>query len=219
MSSRTHFDAEMGQLHEQILRMGAQVERSISDAVNALAKQDAALAQRIIDEDDIADSMKLAIEDMCARIIATQQPLARDLREVLAANEIATDLERLGDHAVDIAKVAIKLKDERYIKKLIDIPRMSGMALDMVRGSLDAYVREDVVLAEDTCKADDMVDDLRDALMRELFTYAFEMPGQMVQIINFMFVVWFLERIADHATNISEWVIYHVTGEHRDMNP
>jgi len=209
----------MASLHELILRMGGQVEKSIEQSIKSLAAQDAELAARIIDGDDVADAMKLEVEDRCAKIIATQQPLARDLRKVLAANQIATDLERMADHAVDIAKVTLKLKDERYIKKLIDIPRMSGMALDMVRKSLDSYVREDAELAAEACRADDMVDDLRDTLMRELFTYSFEMPREMVQIINFMFVVWFLERIADHATNIGEWVIYHVTGEHKDMNP
>ena len=219
MSARSHYEIEMASLHELILRMGGQVEKSIEQAIKSLATQDAELAGRIIDGDDVADAMKLEVEDRCAKIIATQQPLAKDLRKVLAANQIATDLERMADHAVDIAKVAIKLRDERYIKKLIDIPRMSGMALDMVRKSLDSYVREDAELAAEACEADDMVDDLRDTLMRELFTYSFEMPREMIQIINFMFVVWFLERIADHATNIGEWVIYHVTGEHKDMNP
>lgn len=219
MSARSHYELEMASLHELILRMGGQVEKSIEQAIKSLATQDAELASRIIDGDDVADAMKLEVEDRCAKIIATQQPLAKDLRKVLAANQIATDLERMADHAVDIAKVTIKLRDERYIKKLIDIPRMSGMALDMVRKSLDSYVREDAELAAEACQADDMVDDLRDTLMRELFTYSFEMPKEMVQIINFMFVVWFLERIADHATNIGEWVIYHVTGEHKDMNP
>ena len=219
MSARSHYEIEMASLHELILRMGGQVEKSIEQAIKSLAAQDAELAGRIIDGDDVADAMKLEVEDRCAKIIATQQPLAKDLRKVLAANQIATDLERMADHAVDIAKVTIKLRDERYIKKLIDIPRMSGMALDMVRKSLDSYVREDAELAAEACQADDMVDDLRDTLMRELFTYSFEMPKEMVQIINFMFVVWFLERIADHATNIGEWVIYHVTGEHKDLNP
>ncbi len=219
MSARSHYEIEMASLHELILRMGGQVEKSIEQAIKSLATQDAELAGRIIDGDDVADAMKLEVEDRCAKIIATQQPLAKDLRKVLAANQIATDLERMADHAVDIAKVTIKLRDERYIKKLIDIPRMSGMALDMVRKSLDSYVKEDAELAAEACEADDMVDDLRDTLMRELFTYSFEMPKQMIQIINFMFVVWFLERIADHATNIGEWVIYHVTGEHKDMNP
>ena len=219
MSARSHYEIEMASLHELILRMGGQVEKSIEQAIKSLATQDAELAGRIIDGDDVADAMKLEVEDRCAKIIATQQPLAKDLRKVLAANQIATDLERMADHAVDIAKVTIKLRDERYIKKLIDIPRMSGMALDMVRKSLDSYVREDAELAAEACEADDMVDDLRDTLMRELFTYSFEMPREMIQIINFMFVVWFLERIADHATNIGEWVIYHVTGEHKDMNP
>ena len=219
MSARSHYEIEMASLHELILRMGGQVEKSIEQAIKSLATQDAELAGRVIDGDDVADAMKLEVEDRCAKIIATQQPLAKDLRKVLAANQIATDLERMADHAVDIAKVTIKLRDERYIKKLIDIPRMSGMALDMVRKSLDSYVREDAELAAEACEADDMVDDLRDTLMRELFTYSFEMPREMIQIINFMFVVWFLERIADHATNIGEWVIYHVTGEHKDMNP
>lgn len=219
MSARSHYEVEMGALHELILRMGGQVEISIEQAIKALAAQDLDLARHVVEADDIVDAMKLEVEDKCAKIIATQQPLAKDLRKVLAANQIATDLERMADHAVDIAKVAIKLKGEHYIKKLIDIPRMSGMALQMVRKSLDSYVREDPVLAAQACEEDDMVDDLRDALMRELFTYSYEMPKEMVQIINFMFVVWFLERIADHATNIGEWVIYHVTGEHKDMNP
>lgn len=219
MTTRKHFIMEMEELHQLILRMGGQVEKSIELAIKSLKEQDAQLAERIVKDDDIADLMKLEVEDKCAKIIATQQPLAKDLRKVLAANQIATDLERMADHAVDIANVAIKLKGERYIKRLIDIPRMSDMALAMVKKSLDSYVTEDAALAAEACRADDMVDDMRDMLMRELFTYAIDMPKEMVQIINFMFVVWFLERIADHATNIGEWVIYHVTGEHKDLNP
>ena len=219
MTTRKHFIMEMDELHQLILRMGGQVEKSIELAIKSLKEQDAQLAEQIVKDDDISDLMKLEVEDKCAKIIATQQPLAKDLRKVLAANQIATDLERMADHAVDIANVAIKLKGERYIKRLIDIPRMSDMALAMVKKSLDSYVTEDAVLAAEACQADDMVDDMRDMLMRELFTYAIDMPREMVQIINFMFVVWFLERIADHATNIGEWVIYHVTGEHKDLNP
>jgi phosphate transport system protein len=146
-------------------------------------------------------------------LIATQQPLARDLRIIGAAMKISTDLERMGDHAYDIANVTLCLADKPLLKELIVIPRMAKLAQQMVYDALDAYVRLDTVLAEQVCQADDEVDRLNDHVFRELLTYMMEDPRNISQATQLMFVARYLERIADHATNICEWTIYLVTGQ------
>lgn len=216
--ARQSFDLELDSLHHGIIRMGSRVEEQIDNCINALIKHDAILAKQVIDDDDIIDSMETDIEEKCIKLIARQQPLAIDLRKIFTAIKIVTDLERIADHAVDIAKITILLKDEEYIKPLIDIPRMADIVQEMIKVSLDAYVRLDPKLAEEITERDDEIDDIYKQVFRELLQYMVEDASTIRQATQFLFVCKFLERIADHVTNICEWTVYLVTGEHKDLN-
>ncbi|KKM10584.1 PhoU family transcriptional regulator [Clostridiales bacterium PH28_bin88] len=218
MVTRTTFDQALKSLQQDILRMGSLVEEAIARAVESLAKQDEAMAQKVIDGDAIIDELELEIDDTCMKLIATQQPMAKDLRRIATGFKIITDLERIADHAVDIAKIAKRIANQPLIKPLIDIPRMAQLAQKMVKEALDAYVREDVDLAHRMAKDDDQVDSLHNQVFRELLVYMMEDPRTITQATYLLFVSRYLERIADHATNIGEGVIYLVTGERKELN-
>ncbi len=218
MRTRTTFDQALSELKEDILRMGFYVEESISQAVESLAKQDVSLAQSVIDGDVLIDNQETLIEDKCMKLIATQQPLAKDLRRIAAGLMITTDLERMADLACDIAKITRRIADQPLIKPLIDIPRMAEIAQKMVKESLDAYVREDVQLAISMAKDDDLVDSLHNQVFRELLVYMMENPKNINQATALLFASRHLERIADHATNIGERIVYLVTGERKELN-
>ncbi len=210
---RQSYEKELETLRQEILRMGGLVSQSIEDAVQSLAKQDEQLAKKVIAGDDAIDQMEVDIEDRCMVLIARQQPMARDLRIIGTGLKITTDLERMGDHAFDIAKVTVRLANQPLIKPLVDIPRMARMAQKMLTDSLEAYMKMDIALAEQVCLADNEVDDLYQQVFRELLTYMMEDPRTIGQATQLIFVGRYLERIADHATNIAEWVIYLVTGQ------
>ncbi|KPU44018.1 hypothetical protein OXPF_21840 [Oxobacter pfennigii] len=216
--SRQNFSEELESMHHELLRMGSLVEKQIDSCITALAKQDGELAQKIIDDDDIIDRMETELEEKCVKMIARQQPLAIDLRRIFTTIKIVTDLERIADHAVDIAKVTLRLKDEKYIKPLIDIPRMAEIVQGMIKDSLDAYVRLDTKMAEEIGKRDDEIDGIYKQVFRELLVIMMQDPRTITQATQFLFVCKFLERIADHTTNICEWTVYLVTGEHKDLN-
>lgn len=215
---RENFNGQLKDLQQQIILMGSLVEEAIAGSVSALKAQDMALAQKVIDEDDRIDLFFGQIEDQCLKLIATQQPMAKDLRRIVTGMKIIGDLERMADHAVDIAKIAIKISDEPLIKPLIDIPRMSEYAQKMVKNCLDAYVNEDVCLAESVGSDDDLVDHLHNQIFRELLTYMMEDSKNIKQATHLLFVSRYLERIGDRATNIGEAVIYLATGDRRDIN-
>lgn len=215
---RNSFENELDELHHELIRMSSRVEEQISNCILALANKDADLAEKVIENDDIIDNMEVDIEERCVKLIARQQPLAIDLRRIFTSIKIVTDLERIADHAVDIGKITLRLKDEEYIKPLIDIPRMARIVQDMIRGALDAYINLDVKLAEDICKYDDQIDALYKQVFRELLLIMMEDPSTINQSTQFLFVCKFLERIADHVTNICEWTVYLVTGEYIDLN-
>ncbi|MBS3976811.1 MAG: phosphate signaling complex protein PhoU [Syntrophomonadaceae bacterium] len=218
LGTRSGFDQSLKVLQQDILRMGSLVETAIAQAVEALAKQDVELAQKVIDGDAQIDELEDQIEALCLKLIATQQPMAKDLRRISAGFKIITDLERMADYAEDIAKVAKKIANQPLIKPLIDIPRMALLAQKMVKESLDAYVQEDVDLACRMAKDDDQVDSLHNQVFRELLVYMMEDPRTITQATYLLFVSRYLERIADHATNIGEDVIYLVTGERKELN-
>lgn len=218
MTNRHHYIEALENLQHELLRMGCLMEDAVKKSIQALVRQDADLAREVIEADDELDELEHAIESRCIKLIATEQPVARDLRIIFTALKIITDLERMADHAVDIAKIAIRLADEVYIKPLIDIPRMADLAIGMVKDSLDAYVREDARMAEEICKRDDVVDGIYSQIFRELLTYMMQDPHNISQATYFLFVGKYLERIADHATNVCEWVIYVDTGEHNELN-
>lgn len=215
---RQSFDEELYSLHHDLIRMGSVVEKQIDDCITALTRQDETLALKIIDDDDIVDKMEMEIEEKCVKLIARQQPLAIDLRRIFTTIKIVTDLERIADHAVDIAKVTLRLKDEKYIKPLIDIPRMAEIVQGMIKDSLDAYIKLDNNMAELVCKRDDEIDAIYKQVFRELLIVMMEKPSTITQATQFLFVCKFLERIADHTTNICEWTVYMVTGELKDLN-
>ena len=214
MVTRHSFDEKLEELHMDLIKMGSMVEESIENTITALKKQDVDLAQQIFFNDDVIDDMEQQIEKKCMNLIARQQPLAKDLRSISTALKIITDMERIADHSADIAELTIRMAKMKYIKPLIDIPRMADMARQMVNKSIDAYVRQDIKLAEDVCASDDDVDDLFNKIVLELVSIMKNDSEAVEQAIDFMFIAKYLERMADHATNISEWVVFNVTGEH-----
>ncbi|MBV7271922.1 phosphate signaling complex protein PhoU [Clostridiaceae bacterium UIB06] len=216
--TRTGFDLALEELHNDLLRMGSIVEKQIHQCMEALVKQDEELAQQIIKNDDLVDKLNRDIEDKCIKLTAKEQPLARDLRTIFTTTKLVTDLERMADYAVDIAKITLRLKNEKYIKELIDIPKMAVMVNSMIKSSLDAYVAADVENAYAACKLDDEIDELYKNIFNELLTIASKDLKNVNQITQLLFVCKYLERIADHATNICEWTIYLVTGEQKDLN-
>lgn len=218
MASRNAYARELDELHELILKMGCFVEQSIAESVKALAEQDINLAREVIDGDLIIDRLELEIENKCLRLIALQQPMAIDLRRIATGLKIITDLERMADHAEDIAKTTIWMKDETLFTRLVNIPRMSEIAQEMVRDSLDAYVHKDEELARRMCERDDEMDGIYSRLFDELLDIMENNQGLVKQATYLLNVGQFLERIADHATNIGEWVIYMVTGDRMELN-
>ncbi len=215
---RNSFHGELEELQAEILRMGGIVEEAIDRAVRSLSNQDVALARQVIDDDDVVDDLEIAIEKRCLNILALQQPVAGDLRVVGTALKIVTDLERMADHASDIAKVTVRLEGQPLIKPLIDIPRMAELAQRMTREALTSYVRRDQELARRMIQLDDSVDHLYGQIFRELLVYMMEDPRTIRQATYLLFVAQYLERIADHATNLGEWVIFMVTGDRVELN-
>ncbi len=209
----TVFDDELQHLKEKLLRMGSLVEDAIKNSVRALLDRDNALAQRIIENDHFINTLDVEIDEESIRLIALRQPKAGDLRFITTAMKITTDIERMGDLAVDIAERAIELNDEPILKPYIDIPRMAEIARGMVRDSLDALVRGDTNLAMDVIKRDDEVDQLNLQVFNELLFFMIQDPHTVSRATRITYISKYLERIADHATNIAEMVIYFVEGK------
>jgi phosphate transport system protein len=216
--TRNYFDKELQELHLLMLKMCTVVEESLNNSVNALKNQNITMAQSVIDGDDVIDNMESEIEDKCLKMIALQAPMAKDLRFIATAMKIITDLERIADHAVDISKITIRLADEKYIKELIDIPRMGEITTKMVKESIDAYVKQDAEKAMEVAKIDDEVDALYKQIFRELLLIMMEDPKKINQATSFLFVSKSLERIGDYVTNICGRIIYAVTSEHMNLN-
>lgn len=213
--ARGAFDQELADLHQEILRMGSLVEKAVELAVRALGDRDRELAVRVVDDDDLVDALEVQLEERCIRLIALQQPLAGDLRTIGTVLKVVTDLERVGDYATNIAEVAVRLAGEPPLKPSSGIPRLAEMSQRMLSQSLDAFVHRDVELAEAVCHADDPVDELFSSLYEELMGMLGSGvdPVRAAQAVNLIFAARYLERIADHATNISERVIFMVTGK------
>lgn len=218
MSRRAQFEEDMANLQKELLKMGALVEEAIAKAVLALARQDRAMAEEVIAGDDAIDALELKIEEECIKLIATQQPLAKDLRRIITFFKLVTNLERMGDYASDIARVTRRIGDEPLVKPLVDIPRMAELIQKMVGNALDAYIKEDINLALSMAADDDEVDHLHGQIFRELLTIMMERPRTITQATHLLFVSRYLERIADHATNLGEEVIFLVTGKKRALN-
>jgi phosphate transport system protein len=208
-----HFDREIEHLKELLLRMGAMVEDAINESIRALLERDTNAAQRVIDSDTAIDQMELEIDQHTIELIAMMQPAAVDLRFVAAAMKITPELERVADLAVDVCERAIELNREPPLKPLLDIPRLARITQDMVRQSLDAFVRRDAVLAREVIARDDEVDLLTEQSFRELLTYMLEDSRNISRAIRLTFIGKYFERMADGATNICEMVVYLAEGK------
>ena len=210
---KVYFDKKMGELQKLLLQMGGLVEESIARAVQSLKEQDLELAEAVYRDDDNIDDLESIIEEGCLTFIATQQPMAKDLRKISTLLRMVTNLERMADNAVNISQVTCRIGREPLIKPLVDIPRMTLITQRMVKDALDSYIQEDVGLAVQTIDMDDEVDQLNAQVFRELLTIMMENPRTITQATYLILVSRYLERIADHATNIAEDVIFLVTGE------
>jgi phosphate transport system protein len=218
MTTRGTFDRDLQQLQEDLLRMGDLVDGAIRRAIEALQAHSTELATAVIKLDDEIDALHLELEDRCLRLMATQQPMAKDLRMIAAVWAMTIDLERMGDHAEDIAKITRRIAEEPLLKPLIDIPRMAGLVREMLRDGLDAFVRRDTELAERMAGKDDAVDHLYGQVFRELLTYMIEDGRNIQRATHLLMVAQALERMGDHATNIAERVVYMVTGTLKELN-
>jgi phosphate transport system protein len=208
-----HFHEELEALKQTLLAMGGLVEDQIRRAMRALVERDDALAQEVIDRDRQVNAYDVEVDEQCVNLLALHQPAAGDLRSITTAMKIVTDLERIGDQAVNIAQRGLELNREPQLKPYIDLPRMAEKAQRMVKESLDAFVARDTDLARQVCGKDAEVDALKEQIFRELLTFMMEDPRTIPRAIRVILVSRFLERVADHATNIAEMVVYLVEGK------
>ena len=208
-----HFDEELHELNNLLMNMSSLAEKAIQNAVKALSERNGDLAEETIRSDDAVDMLEVQIDEMCIRLLALYQPVATDLRFITSALEINKDLERIGDQAVNIAERTQEIIKLPIIKPLIDIPRLAELSQLMVKDSITSLVNKDEALAIDVCKRDDEVDKINEQIFRELLTYMMEDTKVITRAVELILVGRHLERIADHATNIAECVIYLLKGE------
>ena len=213
MMIQRHFDEELADLKTKLLRMAAQTEDQIDQALTALVTRDSALAREVIERDHQINALDVEIDEESIRLLALHQPAARDLRLVTTAMKIATELERISDLSENVSERVIELNEEPQLKPYIDIPMMGNMARTMVKHSIDAFVRDDAQLARKVLADDDYVDDLMEQLFRELLSFMLEDTRTISRAIRLSFIAKYLERMADHATNIAELVVYLVEGK------
>jgi phosphate transport system protein len=216
--TRSTFERQLSEIEEDMLVLAGMVERAIERSIEAVRNRDIELARVVIVEDMDLNRKRYETEEKCLELLATQQPIARDLRRILAILYIIVDLERMGDHAEGIAKIAIMLSDEAPLKPYIDIPRMAEIAIDMLRRSIEAFKHRDVELARRICDDDDQVDALYDQVYRELLLYMLSDPKTIERATHITWIAHNLERIADRVTNICERVVYMVDGTIEELN-
>jgi phosphate transport system protein len=212
MEIRTDFHKRLREIQEDLLSMGSMTEKAIANSVQALKDREIKLAQQIIDDDKKINQKRFEIEEKCIKLIATQQPMASDLRIIIAVLNIISEIERIGDHAEGIAKIVIMIGDEPPLKPLIDIPRMTDKTVDMLHRSLDSFIKRDAGAARQIVSEDDEVDNLYDQVFRELLSFMAEDPKTVTRATRLIWVAHNLERSADRVTNICERVVFTVTG-------
>ena len=213
---RANFENELGNLHYEIVGMGSFVENAIDDSIKAFKNNDLELCKTIIENDKSVDEMEKKIESKCLWLIAREQPIASDLRKITTALKIITDMERIGDHAVDIAELTMRIADKNTFADSSHIPQMAAAAIEMVRDAVTAYINHDLALAHETEAKDDEVDEYFNLIKKELVKVFNTQPYNMDNAIDFLLIAKYLERIADHAVNICEWVHFSQTGEHKN---
>lgn len=216
VNMRNRFDRQLVQLNNELIEMGGMIEKAISDTVKAFVNQDIELASNVIEYDEEIDHQEREIEQLCLKLLLQQQPVAKDLRLISAALKMITDMERIGDHATDISEITIELSKESYIKKLDHIQQMAKETMVMLVQSVEAFVNKDMDKARTVIVHDDVVDDLFNKVKAELIAMIHEDVNAGEQASDLLMAAKYFERIGDHATNISEWVIFSITGQHPD---
>ena len=216
VNMRNRFDRQLVQLNNELIEMGGMIEKAISDTVKALVNQDIELASNVIEYDEEIDHQEREIEQLCLKLLLQQQPVAKDLRLISAALKMITDMERIGDHATDISEITIELSKESYIKKLDHIQQMAKETMVMLVQSVEAFVNKDMDKARAVIVHYDVVDDLFNKVKAELIAMIHEDVNAGEQASDLLMAAKYFERIGDHATNISEWVIFSITGQHPD---
>jgi phosphate transport system protein len=208
-----HFDEELAELKTKLVSMASLTEDQIDKALAALVQRNSALAFRVIEQDHKVNAYDVEIDEDCIGLLALHQPAARDLRLVTTAMKISTELERISDLAENVCERTIELNEEPQLKPYIDIPRMGNLARIMVKESIDAFVKDDSALARKVLADDDLVDELMEQIFRELLSFMIEDPQTISRAIRLSFIAKYIERVADHATNIAELVVYLVEGK------
>jgi len=217
MEMRTAFHKRLREIQDDILAMGSMVSKALLRSIDALKNRDLTAAHQIIADDQKVNGKRFEIEEKCIELIATQQPMASDLRIIIAILNITTEIERIGDYAVGIARIVVIIGDEPPLKPLIDIPRMAEQTVDMLRRSLDAFINRDAEAAKKIASEDDLVDNLYDQVFRELLTFMAEDPKTITRATRLMWTAHNLERAADRVTNICERVVFIVTGKMEEI--
>lgn len=218
MNPREQYMDSLRALKTEIMKMGVLVEEALIKSLDALIEQDMDLASAVIEDDEIINRMEVDIEDRSIALIAREQPVAGDLRHVITGMKIVTQLERMGDHAVHIAKSTRRLDGQEFYSPLVDIPKMGELCIQMNRDVLNAFMDDDAERARELADMDEEVDALHEKVQRELFKGMVEDESFLPQALQLTYVSRYLERYADHITNISEWIIYGKTGSHVDLN-
>jgi len=218
MAIRSQFGEKLNELHQELLTMGMMVEEAVYKAVKSLLEKDVDLAKSVLDGDKAINEAEIGIEKTCFSLIALQQPVGSDLRRIATTLKVATDLERMADHAVSFAQTTISLKDEKYAKPLIDIPKMGELVQKIVRDSLSAYIKMDHEAAVEIAKQDDVIDEY----FNKVFTDLIDLMGKDKDLIHqgthLLLAAQYLERIGDYATNICEWIVYMSQGKMVELN-
>jgi phosphate transport system protein len=217
METRTAFHKRLREIQDDVLAMGSMVSKAISRSIEALKNRDLDIARQVIADDKNIDHKRFEIEEKCVELIATQQPMASDLRIILAVLNILSEVERIGDYGEGIAKIAIMIGNEPPLKPLIDIPRMAEQTINMLRRSLDAFVNRDAEAAKKIVTEDDTIDQLYDQVFRELLMFMAEDPKTITRATRLIWVAHNLERAADRVTNICERVVFVVTGKMEEI--
>jgi phosphate transport system protein len=217
METRTAFHKRLREIQDDVLTMGSMVSKAMLRSIDALKNRELELAHQIVTDDKKINQKRFEIEEKCIELIATQQPMASDLRIILAVLNIVSEVERIGDYAEGIAKIAIMIGDEPPLKPLIDIPRMAEQTVDMLRRSLDAFVNRDAETAKKISAEDDIIDQLYDQVFRELLVFMAEDPKTITRATRLIWVAHNLERAADRVTNICERVVFVVTGKMEEI--
>jgi len=218
MPTRIKFDESLKELYLTVVKMGSYVESALRKAMNAFVNQDSVLADQIINEDEEINSLHLSIEDQCISLIAREQPVAHDLREIMTSTKVASNLERIGDHAVHLAKITKRLADRKYTRQIDDFQKMADVGITMLHNAVDVYLNQDSSRAREVSKDDDTIDDIHARLIMSLLQEMNKDEIDPEELTSFLFLGRFLERLGDHVVSICEWVVYGADGAHVELN-